>query len=143
MAATVPLYARPEIVLGEQCTNLVGDYVHYGVMGRPGGLPAAGYLSGFYNSGTLVVVACIGFIALLTPTGALPSRRWRWWTSFVVAALGSRRIVAAGTQRTWRPSPGGSDGSAATQTSQVVHDPGLVDVRPGQLGGVRVSQRFC
>src|SRR5215217_3345053 len=37
--------------LSEQCTNLVGEYVHYGVMGRPGGLPAASYLSGFYNSG--------------------------------------------------------------------------------------------
>jgi hypothetical protein len=29
--------------LSEQCTNLVGEYVHYGVMGRPGGLPAASY----------------------------------------------------------------------------------------------------
>jgi hypothetical protein len=64
-------------------------------MGRLGGLPAAGYLSGFYNSGTLVVVACIGFIALLTPTGALPSRRWRWWTSFVVAALAVLLVSAA------------------------------------------------
>src|SRR5215211_2122083 len=73
--------------VSEQFTNLVGDYVHYGVMGRPGGLPAAGYLSGFYNSGTVVVVACIGFIALLTPTGSLPSPRWRWWTRSVVAAL--------------------------------------------------------
>jgi hypothetical protein len=25
--------------LSEQCTNLIGEYVHYGVMGRPGGLP--------------------------------------------------------------------------------------------------------
>jgi hypothetical protein len=81
--------------VSEQFTNLVGDYVHLGVMGRPGGLPAASYLSGFYNSGTVVVVACIGFIALLTPTGALPSPRWRWWIGFVVAALVVLLVSAA------------------------------------------------
>jgi hypothetical protein len=58
--------------LSEQFTNLTGQYVHYGVMVRRGGLPAASYLSGFYNSGTIVMVACIGFVALLTPTGSLP-----------------------------------------------------------------------
>ena len=81
--------------VSEQFTNLVGDYVHYGVMGRPGGLPAAGYLSGFYNSGTVVIIACIGFIALLTPTGSLPSPRWRWWTRFVVTALVVLLVSAA------------------------------------------------
>jgi hypothetical protein len=81
--------------LSEQFTNLVGDYVHYGVMARPGGLPAASYLSGFYNSGTVVIVACIGFIALLTPTGSLPSPRWRWWTRFVVTALVVLLVAAA------------------------------------------------
>jgi hypothetical protein len=81
--------------LSEQCTNLIGEYVHYGVMGRPGGLPGASYLSGFYNSGTVVIVACIGFIALLTPTGSLPSPRWRWWTRFVVAALVVLLVSAA------------------------------------------------
>jgi hypothetical protein len=55
-------------------------------MGRPGGLPAAASLSGFYNSGTVVMVACIGFIALLTPTGKLPSPRWRWWAGVVATA---------------------------------------------------------
>ena len=74
------------IGLSEQFSNVASDYVHYGVMVRPGSLPAAGYLTGFYNSGTVVMVACIGFVVLLTPTGSLPSPRWRWWARAVIAA---------------------------------------------------------
>jgi hypothetical protein len=81
--------------LSEQLTNLAGQYVHYGVMARRGGLPGASYLSGFYNSGTVVMVACIGFVALLTPTGSLPSPRWRWWAGVVVTATGVLLVSAA------------------------------------------------
>jgi hypothetical protein len=81
--------------LSEQLTNLVTDYVHYGVMGRPGGLPAAGYLSGFVSSGIILMVACVGFVALLTPTGALPSPRWRWGARVVAAATAALLVAAA------------------------------------------------
>jgi hypothetical protein len=81
--------------LSEQLTNLVTDYVHYGVMGRPGGLPAAGYLSGFVSSGIILMVACVGFVALLTPTGALPSPRWRWWARVVAAGTAALLVAAA------------------------------------------------
>ena len=74
------------IGLSQQFSNLATDYVHYGAMVRPDGLPAATYLTGFYNSGTIVMVACVGFVMLLTPTGSLPSPRWRWWARVVVAA---------------------------------------------------------
>jgi hypothetical protein len=79
----------------EAITGLIGDYVHYGVMGRPGGLPAASYLSGFYNSGNVLTVACIGFVALLTPTGSLPTPRWRWWARVVAAATAVLLVSAA------------------------------------------------
>jgi hypothetical protein len=65
--------------LSAQFSNLASDYVHYGVMVRPGGLPDVGYLTGFYNSGTVVMVTCIGFVVLLTPTGSLPTPQWRCW----------------------------------------------------------------
>jgi len=72
--------------LSGQLNNLANQYVHYGVMGRPSALPAASYLSGFCNSGVALVLTCANFIALLTPTGSLPSPRWRWWARVIVAA---------------------------------------------------------
>ena len=63
---------------------LATDSVHYGVMVRPDGLPAASYLIGFYNSGTIVMVARIGFVMLLTPPGRCRPRAGAggpgsWW----------------------------------------------------------------
>jgi hypothetical protein len=81
--------------LSDHFSGLISNYVHYGVMGRPGGLPAASYLSGFYNSGTILMVACIAFIALLTPTGSLPSPRWRWWARVVATATVVLLVAAA------------------------------------------------
>jgi len=42
-------------------------------MVRPGALPAATYLTGFYNSGTIVMVACIGQALPMTSSGFRPS----------------------------------------------------------------------
>jgi hypothetical protein len=73
------------------------------VMVRPGALPAAGYLTGFYNSGTVVMVACIGFVVLLTPTGSLPSPSWRWWARAVIAATVVLVVSAALTPHPLEP----------------------------------------
>ena len=91
------------IGLSEQFSNLATDYVHYGVMVRPGALPGASYLTGFYNSGTIVMVACIGFVMLLTPTGSLPSPRWRWWARVVIAATVVLVLSAALTPHPLEP----------------------------------------
>lgn len=67
-------------------STLLELFVKYGVLVRPGSLPAARYLVGFVYSGTFVWLACAGFVLLLTPTGSLPSPRWRWWARVAAAA---------------------------------------------------------
>jgi hypothetical protein len=69
-------------------------YVRYGLLARPGSLPGARYLAGFAYSTIPIWLSCAGFVLLLTPTGSLPSRRWRWWARVaavapVVVVLGS------------------------------------------------------
>jgi hypothetical protein len=66
--------------------GVIYGYTNYGLLARPGSLPAADYVAAISNGSILLLAACLGFILLLTPTGSLPSPRWRWWAGLSTAA---------------------------------------------------------
>jgi hypothetical protein len=60
-------------------------YLPYGLLARPGALPAVRSMALYYPASVITALACIGFVLLLTPTGSLPTPRWRWWARITAA----------------------------------------------------------
>ena len=65
--------------------GVAAGYGPYGLLARPGALPAAGVVASYYPALAVAGVACLGFVLLFTPTGSLPSPRWRWWARITAA----------------------------------------------------------
>jgi hypothetical protein len=73
--------------LGLCTSGAAAGYVAYGLVVRPGALPAADVVARLYPTVTNALLAALGFVLLLTPTGLPPSPRWRWWTLGSAAAM--------------------------------------------------------
>jgi hypothetical protein len=69
-------------------------YIPYGLIVRPGALPAANVVARIYPVTIAAVLAVVGFVLLLTPTGSPPSPRWRRWARALAAAV-TVALVAA------------------------------------------------
>jgi hypothetical protein len=76
------------LALGLSVTSagLADQYAFYGLLARPGLVPAARHVAVYADASFILFAACIGFILLLTPTGSLPSHRWHWWARVAAAA---------------------------------------------------------
>ena len=74
--------------------GLAFSYTRYGLVARPGAVPAANYLAGFANGTVFLYLSLAGWVLLLTPTGKLPSPRWRWWARLQLAAVALAFLTA-------------------------------------------------
>jgi signal transduction histidine kinase len=65
--------------------GLASVYTDHGLLAWSGSL-APLYVQVYQSVGLVLLAVCLGFILLLTPTGSLPSPRWRWWAWVTAAA---------------------------------------------------------
>jgi len=70
-------------------------YVACGLVARLGALPAADAVARYYPVFILTALPALSFVLLLTPTGSLPSPRWRWWAWVTGAAPVSLLVAVA------------------------------------------------
>ncbi|HEX8862445.1 MAG TPA: hypothetical protein VGC06_25800, partial [Actinomycetes bacterium] len=81
--------------LSVTASGVADGYARYGLVARPGALPAARWVAVYSPATTIAGLAMVGFVLLLTPTGSLPSPRWRWWAR--AAAAGPALLLVAVT----------------------------------------------
>jgi hypothetical protein len=81
--------------LSQTASGVITAYVAYGLVARPGALPAAHVVARYYPATGAAALALLSFVLLLTPTGSLPSARWRWWAWITAATPLALVLVVA------------------------------------------------
>jgi hypothetical protein len=76
-------------------SGVIFSYVTYGLVARPGALPATATVARYYPATGAAALALLSLVLLLTPTGSLPSPRWRWWAVITAATPLALVLVVA------------------------------------------------
>jgi hypothetical protein len=76
-------------------SGVISSYLIYGLLARPGALPAAHAVARYYPATGAAALALLSLVLLLTPTGSLPSARWRWWAVITAATPVALVLVVA------------------------------------------------
>jgi hypothetical protein len=66
-------------------TAAAAQYLVYALLAGQDMLPATDHAVRFYAAGGVTPLVLLSFVLLLTPTGSLPSPRWRWWARGTIA----------------------------------------------------------
>jgi hypothetical protein len=73
------------VALALTATAAAAQYLTWGLLVHPGALPGARAVARYFPATGFAAMTLIGFLLLLTPTGSLPSPRWRWWARGMAA----------------------------------------------------------
>jgi hypothetical protein len=76
-------------------TGAAAQYLAWGLLARPETLPATRLVALYYPGTAGAGLILLGFVLLLTPTGSLPSPRWRWWARGMGALPVALLVVVA------------------------------------------------
>jgi hypothetical protein len=68
-------------------SGVFDGYARYGLLARPGALPAAHWVAVYSPATVYLGFVCVGLVLLLTPSGSLPmGSGWRWWARVAATA---------------------------------------------------------
>jgi hypothetical protein len=86
------------VALSLTATAAAAQYLTWGLLVRPGALPAARWVALYYSAIGYTALTSIGLLLLVTPTGSPPSPRWRWLARVLVATPVLLVVVATLTR---------------------------------------------